>query len=184
MRSVKSLDFDSDNETHRPRLRAQQSSDTMSEARTVRPTPPKKPLRLSLQRAQSLQTVELNANNEVERKRPVKRAHMTEKPSLTCDNHVDNGSSLLIENCRHAVASASSMHTTSSLGRHRHNLWKLLNGLFRLQEEIWFYSKKSSLRCRWPLFYFLLKKTKLSVESLLCFSGIFLFVFYFFLSYV
>ncbi|XP_005176549.1 uncharacterized protein LOC101890808 isoform X2 [Musca domestica] len=122
MRSVKSLDFDSDNETHHPRLRAQQSRDTMSEARTVRPTPPKKPLRLSLQRAQSLQTVELNANNEVERKRPVKRAHMTEKPSLTCDNHVDNGSSLLIENCRHAVASASSMHTTSSLGRHRHNL--------------------------------------------------------------
>ncbi|XP_073813284.1 PDZ domain-containing protein sprite isoform X2 [Musca autumnalis] len=122
MRSVKSLDFDSDNESNRPRLRAQQSIDTMSEARTVRPTPPKKPLRLSLQRAQSLQTVELNANNEMERKRPVKRAHINEKSSLLCDNHIgSNGSSLLIENCRHAVASATPMHT-SSLGRHRHNL--------------------------------------------------------------
>jgi len=47
MRSVKSLDFDSENESKPP-----------TETRTTRPTPPKKPLRLSLQRAQSLQTVE------------------------------------------------------------------------------------------------------------------------------
>ncbi|XP_067630392.1 early endosome antigen 1 isoform X2 [Eurosta solidaginis] len=96
MRSVKSLDFDSDNET-------KQISDTVSEMRSVRPTPPKKPLRLSLQRAQSLQTVELTPNCDSERKRPMKRAHM-KSPG-------DHEGSILIENC--------SPLQTSSLGRPR-----------------------------------------------------------------
>ncbi|XP_059226037.1 uncharacterized protein LOC106087583 [Stomoxys calcitrans] len=114
MRSVKSLDFDSETETSRPRPRTQ-PSDTMSEARTIRPTPPKKPLRLSLQRAQSLQTVELNTNADIERKRPSKRAHITEKTL-----NGDAANSLLIESCSHSAA-PSPLHT-SSLGRHRHNL--------------------------------------------------------------
>lgn len=46
--------------------------------RGTRPTPPKKPLRLSLQRTQSLQTIEANAAAtiiDLERKRAVKRTH-------------------------------------------------------------------------------------------------------------
>lgn len=46
--------------------------------RSGRPTPPKKPLRLSLQRTQSLQTIEANAAAtivDLERKRAVKRTH-------------------------------------------------------------------------------------------------------------
>ncbi|XP_075165170.1 PDZ domain-containing protein sprite [Haematobia irritans] len=119
MRSVKSLDFDSESETSRTRPRTQ-PSDTMSEARTIRPTPPKKPLRLSLQRAQSLQTVELNSNSDIERKRPSKRAHITDKSPNGDISHADATTSLLIENCSHVVA-PSPLHT-SSLGRHRHNL--------------------------------------------------------------
>lgn len=47
-----------------------------------RPTPPKKPLRLSLQRTQSLQTIEANAAAtiiDLERKRAVKRTHRGNK---------------------------------------------------------------------------------------------------------
>lgn len=100
MRSVKSLDFDSENE-------AKPISDTVSEVRSVRPTPPKKPLRLSLQRAQSLQTVELNPAVDLERKRPMKRAHITDRNGLV-------GDGILIENC--------SPLQTSSLGRQKHNM--------------------------------------------------------------
>lgn len=49
-----------------------------SRSRKTRPTPPKKPLRLSLQRAQSLQTIETNANVtilDLEKKRAMKRSH-------------------------------------------------------------------------------------------------------------
>lgn len=54
------------NSTNTPRLRSS------------RPTPPKKPLRLSLQRTQSLQTIEANAAAtivDLERKRAIKRTH-------------------------------------------------------------------------------------------------------------
>ncbi|XP_065370118.1 uncharacterized protein sprt [Calliphora vicina] len=125
MRSVKSLDFDSENENTRFKAR-QQTSDTMSEARTVRPTPPKKPLRLSLQRAQSLQTVELCSNPDSERKRPMKRAHINHNnnnnnnTTLNVEHQTDNNSSILIENCT-AHPPPPPMHT-SSLGRHRHNI--------------------------------------------------------------
>lgn len=114
MRSVKSLDFDSDNES-------KQISDTVSEVRAVRPTPPKKPLRLSLQRAQSLQTVELPPNSDAERKRPMKRAHINDK------SPGDREGAILFENC--------SPLQTASLGRPRANIWKLLNVLFKRNEE-------------------------------------------------
>ncbi|KAH8254335.1 hypothetical protein KR032_009600 [Drosophila birchii] len=97
MRSVKSLDFDSENESKPP-----------TEARTTRPTPPKKPLRLSLQRAQSLQTVELHPCTDIERKRPMKRVHHNNNNN---NNKTDEGQTMLIENC-------SPMHT-ASLGRHK-----------------------------------------------------------------
>lgn len=113
MRSVKSLDFDSENESKN----SAPSNDTASEARHTRPTPPKKPLRLSLQRAQSLQTVELNINTEQERKRAQKRAHMQDKSMLM--NDVDpsgqtNTECVLIENC-------TPLHT-ASLGRQKHHI--------------------------------------------------------------
>ncbi|XP_064543107.1 uncharacterized protein sprt [Drosophila montana] len=106
MRSVKSLDFDSENE-----------SKPTTGCRTVRPTPPKKPLRLSLQRAQSLQTVELNPCSEHDRKRPMKRVHHNSSASggsSPSDEGQGQGSAPgaeLIENC-------SPMHT-ASLGRHK-----------------------------------------------------------------
>ncbi|KAH8280290.1 hypothetical protein KR018_001591 [Drosophila ironensis] len=99
MRSVKSLDFDSENESKPP-----------TETRTARPTPPKKPLRLSLQRAQSLQTVELHPNIDLERKRPMKRVHHNNNIK-SGGSPTDEGQTLLIENC-------SPMHT-ASLGRHK-----------------------------------------------------------------
>ncbi|XP_039957770.1 uncharacterized protein LOC120772934 isoform X2 [Bactrocera tryoni] len=101
MRSVKSLDFDSDNES-------KPISDTISEVRAVRPTPPKKPLRLSLQRAQSLQTVELTPNCDAERKRPMKRAHINDK------SPADRETAMLFENCNPLQ--------TASLGRPRANI--------------------------------------------------------------
>lgn len=106
MRSVKSLDFDSENE-----------SKPTTGSRTVRPTPPKKPLRLSLQRAQSLQTVELNPCSEHDRKRPMKRVHHNSSasggssPSDEGQGHGSAPGAELIENC-------SPMHT-ASLGRHK-----------------------------------------------------------------
>lgn len=67
LRSVKSLD--SENESRR-------DVDYTSEpvAANKRPLPPKKPLRLSLQRAKSLQTVEASFI-ELEKKRAAKRNH-------------------------------------------------------------------------------------------------------------
>ncbi|KAH8233519.1 hypothetical protein KR026_009274 [Drosophila bipectinata] len=100
MRSVKSLDFDSENESKPP-----------TESRTTRPTPPKKPLRLSLQRAQSLQTVELHPNADLDRKRPMKRVHHNNNNSKGGVSPTDEGQTMLIENC-------SPMHT-ASLGRHK-----------------------------------------------------------------
>lgn len=112
MRSVKSLDFDSETE-----------SKPTTESRTVRPTPPKKPLRLSLQRAQSLQTVELNPCSDQDRKRPMKRVHHNSNSNSGGSSPTEEGGQshvpgatkagggMLIENC-------SPMHT-ASLGRHK-----------------------------------------------------------------
>lgn len=58
------------------------SSTNTLRLRSTRPTPPKKPLRLSLQRTQSLQTIEANAAAtiiDLERKRAVKRTHRGNK---------------------------------------------------------------------------------------------------------
>ncbi|XP_039480362.1 uncharacterized protein LOC120444623 [Drosophila santomea] len=101
IRSVKSLDFDSENE-----------SKPATETRTTRPTPPKKPLRLSLQRAQSLQTVELHPCSDIERKRPMKRVHHNNNNNNKGGGSpTEEGQTMLIENC-------SPMHT-ASLGRHK-----------------------------------------------------------------
>lgn len=71
MRSVKSLDFDSDVGDRKRDI--DYTSEPVAQHR-VRPTPPKKPLRLSLQRAQSLQTVEVNIADQ-DRKRAMKRTY-------------------------------------------------------------------------------------------------------------
>lgn len=79
MRSVKSLDFESDNGGELKR-----DIDYTSEpvvAHRIRPTPPKKPLRLSLQRAQSLQTVEASIL-DTEKKRAAKRPHKSKLSDL------------------------------------------------------------------------------------------------------
>lgn len=58
-----------------------------------RPTPPKKPLRLSLQRTQSLQVIEAHAAatiTELDRKRATKRTH---RGNRTPDLHFTDGES-------------------------------------------------------------------------------------------
>ncbi|XP_055374098.1 uncharacterized membrane protein DDB_G0293934 isoform X2 [Condylostylus longicornis] len=108
LRSVKSLDFESDTNdghlNHTSHIYSKRNVDYTSEpvAPRVRPTPPKKPLRLSLQRAQSLQTVEVFPGNDVDKKRPLKRAHNSEKA-----------------NDQQIIENLSPLHT-ASLGRHKH----------------------------------------------------------------
>uniref|UniRef100_A0A182MMW7 PDZ domain-containing protein n=1 Tax=Anopheles culicifacies TaxID=139723 RepID=A0A182MMW7_9DIPT len=78
IRTVKSLDFESDTNDQ---YASEPSGPTSKHSNGVRPAPPKKPLRLSLQRAQSLQTVDglmleaLAASNGHDRKRGMKRSH-------------------------------------------------------------------------------------------------------------
>ncbi|XP_063701637.1 uncharacterized protein LOC134831757 [Culicoides brevitarsis] len=95
MRSVRSLDFDSDI--------GDKSVDYTSEpvAARIRPVPPKKPLRLSLHRAQSLQTVEA-VIADLDKKRILKRPHRTESAHHLNEN-----------------VNALAMHT-ASLGRQRY----------------------------------------------------------------
>lgn len=89
IRSVKSLDFESD--TGERKREINYTSEPEAQHR-VRPTPPKKPLRLSLQRAQSLQTVEA-AITENEKKRATKRPH---KAKLAADmQYIENTAPLL-----------------------------------------------------------------------------------------
>lgn len=112
MRSVKSLDFDSETE-----------SKPNTESRTVRPTPPKKPLRLSLQRAQSLQTVELNPCSDQDRKRPMKRVHHNSNNSNSGGSSpTEEGGQILVPGAASAggllIENCSPMHT-ASLGRHK-----------------------------------------------------------------
>lgn len=101
LRSVQSLDFEQDYKPHSNGSESQQSQSMHRKQREVdytsepvaipfvngrirngtRPTPPKKPLRLSLQRAQSLQAIE--ANLELDRKRAIKRTHRGNKTPET-----------------------------------------------------------------------------------------------------
>uniref|UniRef100_A0A336LY28 CSON007339 protein n=1 Tax=Culicoides sonorensis TaxID=179676 RepID=A0A336LY28_CULSO len=100
MRSVRSLDFDSDI--------GDKSVDYTSEpvAARIRPVPPKKPLRLSLHRAQSLQTVEA-VIADLDKKRTLKRPHRTES-----SHHLN-------ENGHHHNYNGITMNT-ASLGRQRY----------------------------------------------------------------
>ncbi|XP_055602374.1 uncharacterized protein LOC129751108 [Uranotaenia lowii] len=83
IRSVKSLDFESDNNE-------QYASEPAVPLKT-RPAPPKKPLRLSLQRAQSLQTVEgILLDVTSDKKRAVKRAHRSGKNSDISSQYIEN----------------------------------------------------------------------------------------------
>lgn len=89
MRSVKSLDFDSDVGISKADVASRANGKLMSDRKMhdidytsepvaeprLRPMPPKKPLRLSLQRAQSLQTVDGANTAEQDRKRAMKRTH-------------------------------------------------------------------------------------------------------------
>ncbi|XP_041769960.1 uncharacterized protein LOC121592521 isoform X1 [Anopheles merus] len=78
-RTAKSLDFESDTNDQ---YASEPSGPIGKHGGGVRPAPPKKPLRLSLQRAQSLQTVDglmleaaIAASNGHDRKRGMKRSH-------------------------------------------------------------------------------------------------------------
>ncbi|EAT42161.1 AAEL006269-PA [Aedes aegypti] len=83
MRSVKSLDFESDNN--------EQYASEPSGPMRMRPAPPKKPLRLSLQRAQSLQTVEgIMIDAHSDKKRGMKRSHRSGKPSDMSSQYIEN----------------------------------------------------------------------------------------------
>uniref|UniRef100_A0A182FCV8 Uncharacterized protein n=1 Tax=Anopheles albimanus TaxID=7167 RepID=A0A182FCV8_ANOAL len=110
----KSLDFESDtNEQY-----ASEPSGPSVKLSAVRPAPPKKPLRLSLQRAQSLQTVDgfvlesmAVAANGHDRKRGMKRSH---KSGASKSNElVIGGSSPYIEN-------SAPLMQTASLGRQKY----------------------------------------------------------------
>lgn len=111
MRSAKSLNFDDETKSNissipkhsvsrKPREVDYTSEpvatplSSTSRIRNGRPTPPKKPLRLSLQRTQSLQTIEANAAAtiiDLEKKRAVKRTYRGNKtPDLL---HYDGESS-------------------------------------------------------------------------------------------
>ena len=104
-RSIKSLDFDNIDE--------KQHDDYASEpvaAPRMRPTPPKKPLRLSLHRAQSLQAVMdasglLDSMNMLERKRAIKRIHKSENETEITSKYIEHSKGLPI---------------TSSLSRHKY----------------------------------------------------------------
>lgn len=144
MRSVKSLDFDKDHSKmvngngtkhssrssslYRKQLEVDYTSEpvatplsSVSRPRNgMRPTPPKKPLRLSLQRAQSLQTIEASATAailDLEKKRAIKRTHRGNKtPDLP--HFMENTISSSGNNA--AYSSQPHLQQTSSLGRGKH----------------------------------------------------------------
>lgn len=100
-RSVKSLDFDSDYGgggcATEPRKRERHSKDNLLDYASDtmgprRPMPPKKPLRLSLQRAQSLQTVDGSLTDIDSRKKCMKRAYRGLRPPPDVVQFVDTGS--------------------------------------------------------------------------------------------
>lgn len=99
-RSVKSLDFDSDyggSCATEPRRTSRHSKDnildyTSDSKKYMRPMPPKKPLRLSLQRAQSLQTVDGSLTDIESRKKGMKRTYRGDRPPPDLVQFVDSGS--------------------------------------------------------------------------------------------
>lgn len=104
-RSIKSLDFDNADEKHHDDY----ASEPVAAPR-MRPTPPKKPLRLSLHRAQSLQAVMdasglLDSMNMLERKRAIKRIHKNENGTEINSKYIEHSKGLPI---------------TSSLSRHKY----------------------------------------------------------------
>lgn len=115
LRSVKSLDFDSDfggsategrhhKSHHHHHTKEVDYTSEPHGPRSMRPMPPKKPLRLSLQRAQSLQTVE-GSMSELDKKKGMKRTYRGDKtPELS--QFIEHSSNI-------------SLHT-ASLGRHKY----------------------------------------------------------------
>lgn len=128
---MKSLDFEKEaslpnglQETKQHQYRKHRDTDYTSDSVTDphpsgrfrnghRPTPPKKPLRLSLQRAQSLQTIEASANAailELDKKRAIKRTYRggNKTPDLQqfLESNFNGGSQTHLQ--------------TASLGRHKH----------------------------------------------------------------
>lgn len=102
-RSVKSLDFDSDyggipNGCATEPRKSRHSKDLLDYAsdsmgpRQSRPMPPKKPLRLSLQRAQSLQTVDGSLTDIDSRKKCMKRSYRGVRPPPDVVQFADAGS--------------------------------------------------------------------------------------------
>lgn len=131
LRSVRSLDFEKDatlsngiqepkQHLYRKHREVDYTSDSVTDAlgnsrlrNGVRPTPPKKPLRLSLQRAQSLQTIEATAAAtilDLDKKRAYKRTYRggnkTPELQLYIENSFNGGSQPQLQ--------------TASLGRHKH----------------------------------------------------------------
>lgn len=130
-RSVSSLDFDKDTTLNgsiqiptkqQPRRKHRETdytSDSMADAFTngrlrngIRPTPPKKPLRLSLQRAQSLQTIEANAAAtimELDKKRAFKRSYRSGNKTPEMQHYIEN-----------SFNGSQPQLQTASLGRQKH----------------------------------------------------------------
>ncbi|KAG5881203.1 hypothetical protein JTB14_026645 [Gonioctena quinquepunctata] len=101
-RSVKSLDFDSDcnSTTTSMNHRIDYTSEPTNDSRKIpyypngfdgkpRPAPPKKPLRLSLHKTHSLQSVENGEDNT--RRTERKRNYRGEKPAVNFKSHEQNG---------------------------------------------------------------------------------------------
>lgn len=76
-RSVKSLDLDADEEA---KIRCKSNRSDVEIMDHNKPTPPKKPIRLSIHRATSLQNVEVGYNNLHNVVRKMKRSHKGEAP--------------------------------------------------------------------------------------------------------
>lgn len=131
MRSVRSLDFEKDTtlgnglqETKQHQYRKHRevdyTSDSVADPLTnvryrngMRPTPPKKPLRLSLQRAQSLQTIEATAAAtilDLDKKRAYKRTHRGGNKTPDLQHYIENSFN----------GGSQPQLQTASLGRHKH----------------------------------------------------------------
>lgn len=124
-RSIKSLDFESDSGQANYASQDDYASEPVPQPR-IRPTPPKKPLRLSLQRAQSLQAV-MDANgildslNLADKKRAIKRIHkgeLNEKSSST--NRLNNGHSYSTRSIELSSKYIENNMSTSSLSRQKY----------------------------------------------------------------
>ncbi|CAO1422014.1 unnamed protein product [Diamesa tonsa] len=124
-RSIKSLDFESDGGQGNYASQDDYASEPVPQPR-IRPTPPKKPLRLSLQRAQSLQAVMdangiLDSMNLADKKRAIKRIHkgeLNEKSSST--NRLHNGHSYSTRSIELSSKYIENNMSTSSLSRQKY----------------------------------------------------------------